>query len=42
MTASTDGRTFYRLRAPGTDGATSTAVSVRVDPARPDAYPVYL
>ncbi|MET7820961.1 MULTISPECIES: hypothetical protein [Micromonospora] len=42
MTAPTDGRTFYRLRAPGTDGATSTAVSVRVDPARPDAYPVYL
>ncbi|RKN26938.1 hypothetical protein [Micromonospora musae] len=33
---------FYRLRAPNPDGSTSTAVSVRVDPERPDPYPVYL
>lgn len=34
--------TFYRLRAPNPDGASSTAISVRVDPERPDPYPVYL
>ncbi|MEU8312017.1 hypothetical protein [Micromonospora sp. NPDC048887] len=34
--------TFYRLRAPSPDGASSTAVSVRVGPDRPDPYPIYL
>lgn len=33
---------FYRLRAPNPDGASSTAISVRVDPERPDPYPIYL
>ncbi len=32
------GRRFYRLRTP----EPVTAVSVRVDPDRPDPYPVYL
>ncbi|MEQ4300432.1 hypothetical protein ABNF97_03385 [Plantactinospora sp. B6F1] len=35
------GRRFYRLRTPSETGQ-STAVSVRVDPDRPDPYPVYL
>ncbi len=41
MTTATDGRRFFRLRTPDTDG-TGTAVSVRVDPDRPDPFPVYL
>ena len=41
MTTDADGRRFYRLRAPTPTGDT-TAVSVRVDPDRPDPYPVYL
>jgi hypothetical protein len=41
VTAPTNGRRFYRLRAPGPTGADS-AVCVRVDPDRPDAYPVHL
>ncbi|WP_329107079.1 hypothetical protein OG792_02855 [Micromonospora sp. NBC_01699] len=41
MTTTPNARRFYRLRAPnGT--APDTAVSVRVDPDRPDPYPVYL
>jgi hypothetical protein len=36
-----NGRRFYRLRVPGLTGA-DTAVSVRVDPDRPDPFPVYL
>lgn len=40
MTTPTDGRRFYRLRAPNPTGP--TAVSVRVDPDRPDPYPLYL
>lgn len=40
MTDST-GRRFYRLRTPN-DSGSGTAVSVRVDPDRPDPYPVYL
>ncbi|MEU6074810.1 hypothetical protein [Micromonospora sp. NPDC047074] len=38
MTATPTGRRFYRLRTP----EPTTAVSVRVDPERPDPYPVYL
>ena len=34
-------RRFYRLRAPNASGS-DTAVSVRVDPDRPDPFPVYL
>nr|MDT0658856.1 hypothetical protein [Micromonospora sp. DSM 115978] len=42
MTTTPDGRRFYRLRTPDITGAGTTAVSVRVDPDRPDPYPVYL
>ncbi|MFG1678217.1 hypothetical protein [Micromonospora sp. NPDC049282] len=38
MTVAPIGRRFYRLRTP----EPVTAVSVRVDPERPDPYPVYL
>ncbi|MFE9183740.1 hypothetical protein ACFYMB_10430 [Micromonospora haikouensis] len=38
MTATPNGRRFYRLRTP----EPTTAVSVRVDPERPDPYPVHL
>jgi hypothetical protein len=38
VTAAPTGRRFYRLRTP----EPATAVSVRVDPGRPDPYPVYL
>ncbi|MEV4843939.1 hypothetical protein AB0K20_12055 [Micromonospora matsumotoense] len=38
MTVAPTGCRFYRLRTP----EPVTAVSVRVDPERPDPYPVYL
>ena len=42
MTDTNTGRRFYRLRTPTGDGDPGTAVSVRVDPDRPDSFPVYL